>query len=153
MFIKSFALSLVLFLFLCFCGCGGGEKGPSVQFVEGVITFESKPLSNVLVVFHPKSNDTVAASGFTDDNGVFRLTALQGGATNAGAPLGEYIVTFARDKDEPTSYKEVKEAGGTERVPVFDSLIPIRYNDPNTSGVSATVEKKKNRFEFVLESK
>ena len=151
MFIKSFAPSLVLFLFLCFCGCG--EKGPNVQFVEGIVTFESKPLSNVLVVFHPKSNDAVAASGFTDDKGVFRLTALQGGANNAGAPLGEYAVTFARDKDEPTSYKEVKEAAGTERVPVFDSLIPMRYNDPKTSGVSVTVEKKKNRFEFTLESK
>ena len=150
MIVKPYLLPL--FTVLLISGCGGA-KGPDVQFVEGVVNFDGKPLSKALVVFHPKDGTSLAASGFTDDNGTFRLTSLRGGKNNGGAALGEYIVTFTRDKDEPTSYREVQEAGGMERVPVYESLIPVRYIDPKTSGVSAVVEKKKNRFEFTLENK
>ncbi|MDR3196641.1 MAG: hypothetical protein LBU34_02125, partial [Planctomycetaceae bacterium] len=70
---------------------------------------------------------------------------------DAGTVAGEYRVVFSRDKDEPSSFREEKNAGGTEKIPVFESLIPIKYNDPTKSGLTATVEKKKNQFQFSLE--
>jgi hypothetical protein len=139
-----------LFVLFCLTGCSKND-GPKTEYVEGNVTFNGQPLSKCLVVFHPVNESGVAASGTTNEQGIFRLTSLRGGAKDAGAVVGEYRVAVSRDKDEPSSFREEKNAGGTEKIPVFESLIPLKYNDPTKSGLTATVEKKKNQFQFTLE--
>ncbi|MDR1270504.1 MAG: carboxypeptidase-like regulatory domain-containing protein, partial [Planctomycetaceae bacterium] len=121
------------------------------EYVEGNVTFNGQPLSNALVVFHPVNDTGVAANGTTNERGIFRLTSLRGGVKDAGAVAGEYRVSISREKEEPSSFREEKNAGGTEKIPVFESLIPLKYNDSSKSGLNATVEKKKNQFQFSLE--
>ncbi|MDR2756129.1 MAG: carboxypeptidase-like regulatory domain-containing protein [Planctomycetaceae bacterium] len=139
-----------LFIVFCFAGCAKND-GPRTEFVEGNITFDGQPLSKCLVVFHPVNDSGIAASGTTNEQGIFRLTSLRGGIKDAGAVAGEYRVSVSRDKEEPSSFREEKNAGGTEKIPVFESLIPLKYNDPTKSGLTANVEKKKNQFQFSLE--
>jgi hypothetical protein len=146
---KNFVLYCLLILF-SFIVCSKTD-GPQPEFVEGNVTFNGQPLTNALVVFHPVYDTGIAASGTTNEQGIFQLTSLRGGGKNAGTVAGEYRVSISRNKDEPVSFREEKNAGGTEKIPIFDSLIPVKYNDPAKSGLTATVEKKKNQFQFSLE--
>jgi hypothetical protein len=147
---KNFVLYCLLVLF-GFIGCSNSD-GPKTEYVEGNVTFNGQPLPKALVVFHPVNDTGIAASGTTNEQGIFRLTSLRGGAPNAGTVVGEYRVSVSRNKDEPASFREEKNASGTDKIPVFESLIPIKYNNPAKSGLTATVEKKKNQFQFSLEN-
>jgi hypothetical protein len=146
----KFLVFYFLFTLFNFVGCSKTD-GPKTEYVEGNVTFNEQPLLNALVVFHPINDTGIAASGTTNEQGIFRLTSLRGGAKDAGAVAGEYRVSISRNKDEPSSFREEKNAGGIEKIPVFESLIPVKYNDPTQSGLTATVEKKKNKFQFSLE--
>jgi hypothetical protein len=145
-----FVLYCLLVLFHL-TGCSN-NNGPKTEYVEGNVTFNGQPLSKALVVFHPVNNTGIPASGTTNEQGIFRLTSLRGGAKDAGAVAGEYRVTVSRNKDEPSSFREEKSADDRiSKIPVFESLIPVKYNNPTKSGLTATVEKKKNQFQFSLE--
>jgi hypothetical protein len=146
---KNFVLYCLLVLFHL-TGCSNND-GPRTEYVEGNITFNGQPLSKALVVFHPVDSTGIAASGTTNEQGIFRLTSLRGGAKDAGAVAGEYRVTVSRDKDEPSSFREEKSADDRiSKIAVFESLIPAKYNNPAKSGLTVTIEKKKNLFQFSL---
>jgi hypothetical protein len=147
---KFFVFYCLLAALFCLTGCSKHD-GPQTEYVEGSVTFDGQPLSKCLVVFNPVDSTGIAASGTTNEQGIFRLTSLRGGAQNAGTVAGEYRIAFSRDKDEPSSFREEKNVGGISKMPVYESLIPKKYNDPAKSGLTATVEKKKNRFQFSLE--
>jgi hypothetical protein len=147
----KFFILYCLFVLFSLTGCAKND-GPRTEYVEGYITFNGQPLSKCLVVFHPVNDLGIAASGTTNEQGMFRLTSLRGGIKDAGAVAGEYRVTILRDKDAPSSFREEKNAhGGTEKISIFESMIPVKYNDPIKSGLTALVEKKKNQFQFSLE--
>jgi hypothetical protein len=146
----KFFVFYCLFILFSFIGCSKND-GPKTEYVEGNVTFNGQPLSKALVVFHPVNNTGIAASGTTNEQGIFRLTSLRGGAKNAGAMSGEYLISISRDKDEPASFREEENASGIVKIPIFESLIPVKYNNPAKSGLTATVEKKKNQFQFSLE--
>ena len=88
--------TLVGFIGGCRCACGcGGVDGPDVEYVEGVVTLDSKPIEGVTVGFSPtKADSGTPATGMTDANGVFKLTATGGGAAEKGTSVGEYNVSF-----------------------------------------------------------
>jgi hypothetical protein len=70
--------------------CSGSEELNSVQ---GKVLHNDQPVKGVLVTFHPKGDydlKAVLPTGLTKDDGTFTLTT--GG--KAGAPAGEYVVTF-----------------------------------------------------------
>lgn len=132
---------------------GCTPSGPPVHYVEGTILFDGRPLTEALVDFTPKSGtDGLAAIGRTDKNGTFKLTAMQGGKPGGGTLPGEYIVTITRPEDKPSKTQQIKNPdGSTQKLDLYDSLIPERYNSPETSGLTAVVEKKRNTFTFELE--
>lgn len=134
---------------------GCGSRGPDVAFVEGVLTFDEKPLQRANIFFHPQEGEGVLpATGTTDEKGYYRLTSLQGGGTGKGAVPGKYLVTVTRYKDEPSRMmKTPTPDGGFENMPVYDSMIPEKYTSIKSSDIIRTVAKGKNRFDIVLESK
>jgi len=71
-------------------GCG---QGKTVK-VEGVVTLDGKPLPAATVIYVPVG-DGRAASGRTDQDGIFRLTTFR---TDDGAVPGEYKVTVVVEK-------------------------------------------------------
>ena len=100
--------------------------------VDGVVTYEGKPIDEAQVVFHPL--DAMAAPdnrplGITDEQGHFRLTTFE---ANDGAPTGTYKVTV--------SWQD-RVLVGEEAIRSGKSLIPVVYNDPAKTPLEHTVSK------------
>jgi hypothetical protein len=153
-------LLLPVLALIAIIGCGD-TGGPSVQYVEGVVTLDGKPIEGVTVTFSPvKAGEGTPAVGTTDASGVFKLTATQGGKPGGGAGVGEYQVAFSK----------VKVAGGADsavtkstdpgygkpssREPTkVEHEVPEKYENPATSGFKVTVKSGTNRgdaFKFDL---
>ena len=143
---------LLLFVFpLCLILSIGCSKGPACYFVEGSVTFKGEPLSKATISFIPvdPNGEAVFATGMTDNNGRFTLTAAQFGEPERGTTPGEYLVTIRRNKDEPSRVVPTDYGPAS----VYDSLIPERYANQTTSGLQAVVERKRNAFTFDLEER
>ena len=122
---------------LVVAGCG--PKGPDVQFVEGVVTLDGKPLDGAAVAFVPVDKAGISAAGKTDADGRFRLNATQGKKYGKGTVVGEYVVT-------------VTKLFWREKATEPDHITPIRYESSTTSPLRATIVKGRNTFEFALTS-
>jgi hypothetical protein len=145
---------------------GCGKSGPSVNYVEGVVTLDGKPIEGVTVGFSPvDATKGLAAVGTTDANGVFKLTATQGGSTDGGTVAGEYQVALTKIGTDIVTEEEAKkmqedpnygkEQTGPPVAPVVKSAIPEAYGNPATSGIKVTVkdgENKGDAFKFDLKS-
>ena len=150
--IQVFCLASVV-LWGC-VGLSGCSWGPAYQKVKGTVTFDGEPLYKAFVSFIPveTSQGTLFATGMTDENGFFTLTASEGGQATPGkgTTAGDYYVTIRRNKDKPSRYVDSLDGP----VLVFDPLIPRKYSNQNTSDLKVVVEKKRvNEFTFELKSK
>jgi len=80
---------------LLLSGCGGGDgvERLKVHPVQGVVTWEGKPLANAQIAFHPKNPTDIKAKvalATTDAEGKYQLTTYD---TSDGAVAGEFTVT------------------------------------------------------------
>jgi len=158
-------LGLYVLALVGLLGCGD-SGGPSVEYVEGVVTLDGKPIEGVTVSFSPVKPDAgTPAVGTTDANGVFKLTATQGGKPGAGTGAGEYQVAFSKVKivggsqvtssEDPNYGKDVDTSAKPQPTKV-EYEVPVKYENPATSGFTATVAKgtnKGDKFKFDLASK
>jgi hypothetical protein len=87
----KFFVLYCLFVLFSFIGCSKSD-GPRTEYVEGNVTFNGQSLSKALVVFYPVNDSGIAASGTTNEHGIFRLTSLRGGAKDAGAIANTAII-------------------------------------------------------------
>lgn len=108
-----------------FTGCSKKETRKPVFVVTGKVTYNSSPIENATVVFHPVGDDTLKSRGKTDAQGNFKLTTYD---TDDGAPAGEYRVTV-----------ELWLAGRPDEGP--SNRLPAIYAKPESSGLKATVNK------------
>jgi hypothetical protein len=72
-------------------GCGGAAGRPIKT--EGLITLDGKPVAGATVTFHPEKERGRAATGLTDEDGVFLLQTFVSGD---GALPGDYKVTVIK---------------------------------------------------------
>lgn len=137
---------LVLFI-VVMTGCGSGtddSKAGRLDTVpaEGIVTYRGEPLETAMIILQPSDNHGIAASAVTNAEGKFVLKSYP---PDAGTVPGTYTVSIIKtdfddpkfntkpvDNDSPEYLKS-----STDPVPV--SLIPIRYNDPSTSRLSAEI--------------
>lgn len=155
-----FTVFLGLFFTVAIIGCGSGV---SVQPVTGKVTLDGAPIKGATVTFSPvEGGGGKAAAGIADADGLFKLSDM--GSGTEGAVAGEYQVGVLWFKPSPDSSNATGESGGGESVQKDDaksragvsgpdSLLPTAYQDPKTSGLTATVVKGKNEFTFELDSK
>jgi hypothetical protein len=154
-FIPLFVLSV--FLIIVPAGCSTGKPDFAVELVEGSVTLDGSPVEGVTVGFSPAgSTRGKPAVGRTDAQGKFLLTATQGGEFGKGTMIGKYLVSFS--KDIPSRELTAQELANADKTGVMPnmpiiSVIPKKYNDPQTSGLTAEVVKGKNNFSFDLQSK
>ena len=173
-FVKHYTLSILLPLTLLAClGCNSGLR---TEYVDGIVTLDGNPVEGALVTFIPASaGEARVAAGTTDAKGHYTLTVAEGGRAGRGTTVGDYKVTVA--KRTPDKTKEKAEAAGNdtgaseqppsreemaaaERArrsaglpPPFLYLTPKKYNNPETSGLTANVVKGSNKFDFALTEK
>jgi hypothetical protein len=146
--------TFILFLLLFLAGCSGGA-GFRVEAVEGTVTLDDTPIEGATLTFVP-SDSGIGKSAYarTDAKGFFQLTAVQGGQSRAGTMTGNYRVAIS--KDVPSRKPTDKELADQERGIPFEipmtHIIPVKYNDAQTSGLTAEVVKGKNVFNFNLKS-
>lgn len=116
---RKFEVRASVILLLLFAGCGGGKTAK----VEGMVTLDGKPLSDIRVMFQPDNKDPNAGGfgsfGLTDAEGKFSLKLSDSGKD--GAVVGKHFVNLA---DKLTEDPEDSDAG-TANVP--KSRIPPRY--------------------------
>jgi hypothetical protein len=119
--------SLVASLFLLGAGCSGEKP---VYPVAGKVLFEGRPAVGAVVKFYsaeaadPKF---LAPQAVVGDDGTFRLTTYK---AEDGAPAGKYAVSvfWAKPSKSGDDYDKL--------------LIPARYLNAATSGLTAVVEEK-----------
>jgi hypothetical protein len=113
-------------VFLLPTSCSGRKP---VYPVSGKVLFQGRPAKGAMVKFHPQdgSDTALVPRGEVDADGTFRLTTYQ---QHDGAPAGRYAVTI---------FWGVPSKGGDE----FDRLlVPSRYLNPATSGLTAEVPNR-----------
>ena len=128
---------------------GCGDSGPKLVDAKGKVTYKGEPLPKAQVVFVPEGNE-ITALAMTDEQGEFQITT----EGRPGAVPGKYKVAI-------TAIKLLKEipperAGSMSNEEIYanqKSLIPQKYNNGISSGLTADVSEdpSQNQFAFDLQ--
>jgi hypothetical protein len=131
---------LVAVLGLSLAGCGGGH--PATAGVEGKVLYRGKPLEFGAVMFQPAAGPP--ASGQIQRDGTFRLSTY---GSNDGAVLGAHKVSVScLESQSPTAPPPDPNVEPGLGKP----LIPAKYLNPETSGLTAEVKASNTPFLFEL---
>jgi hypothetical protein len=120
---------------LLLAGCG--ENRMKTARVSGTITYKGKPVPQGSIMFQPQSGPAATAN---ISNGKYVLKTYRDGD---GAVLGSHKVTVISLEDQSARLPE-------ERNPLPPPIVPLKYNFPDKSGLTATVEDKANIIDFDL---
>lgn len=120
-------------------GCSRSEK--SLGTVTGRVTLDTAPISEGKINF-------ISSSGFAATaelkNGTYMIASSQYGD---GIPFGEYQVSVfsSAEVSDPLAEPKGSASSGVE--------IPLKYSDPATSKLTATINKDATEVNFTLNSK
>ena len=132
-----------------FLGCGPKGSSLPTQHVQGVIKLDGSPLEGALLTFTPVAADGVAASGYSDAEGVYQLTSV-GGDPQRGALVGDYTVTVNKVSITMVKTPPLNPGEEPQETAVQKSLLHKNYNNAKTTPLKATVVQGKNVFDFSL---
>ena len=133
--VASLLVALLLAASLPGCGTGGLPTAP----VRGKVTFMGKPLTAGTILYMPEGDKPSATSEIKPD-GTYVLTTY---TANDGAVLGKHTILITAIEDQSDRLPE-------DRSPTPGLLIPERYNNFGTSGLTADVKAGDNVFDFEL---
>lgn len=113
----------------CFLLCGCGQDGKPTGTVLGKVTYDGQPLEAGSINF--LSSTGIAAQAKLGMGGIFRV--------DGPLEAGEYKVYLSPPELEPV-------APGSKVNPVGKFQVTQKNLEPNTSGVTATVNKGENNL-------
>lgn len=154
----AFTTLFLVIVAIGFTGCGRRvddkwtRMRPPVYPVTGVVEYEGEPLSGAVVTFLSGKDDgsdpnAQMAYGQSDSSGRFRLHRFP---EYEGAVAGDYRVSVT--KVEYIDTTPLNPDPERDYPPLEKSVLPDRYRDGKTSGLTATVTAEgPNEFRFVLE--
>jgi hypothetical protein len=158
--IMIFRITLCSLAFALFTGCGSGLN---VQKVTGKVTLDGTPISGATVSFSPTDPKGHGATGKTDDNGVYTLTDTRSDAVGSGAEAGTYEVAvlwykstgpdLSQMSGEGVSAKLMEDKESRQKASGPAAKLPPAYQNPKTSGLTATVKGGSNTVDLALDSK
>lgn len=119
---------------------------------------QGKPVDGAVITFVPTSNEGQAASAITDSEGRYALTTWQAGD---GARPGEYRVKVSKQEQQTADpSKMVKNLSIEEEQKIYveskkprppaKSLVPSKYQDESSSGLSHTVPNASSTFDIEI---
>jgi hypothetical protein len=112
------------------CSCSSNKR---VYPVSGKVLFEGKPAAGAILKFYAvdpadkKDEPALVPQAIANEDGAFRLTTYR---SEDGAPAGKYTVSIFWSKPAK---------GGDD---YGKPLIPARYLNAETSGLTAVVEER-----------
>ncbi len=121
-------------------GCGGDKwaaNRPDPVPVSGTVLHNGEPVEGATVTFVPQSHQ-YAASGRTDAMGQFTLRPFR---DMEGAVPGEYLVSVTKVERSSAGSPPATDDAVTPE-PTETWLLPGRYSDANTSGLTASVPEE-----------
>lgn len=145
-------------------GCDGGGATLKTEPVQGVVTLDGTPVEGATVMFVPVTKGSgLSATGYTDANGVYKLTANTSGEDVAkvegGTLPGEYHVAVTKAvADVPLSEEEAMEQGvaykppAPGQAPQMTYIVPKKYQLAPRSGLKVTVQEGENNIPLELTS-
>jgi hypothetical protein len=137
---------------LCFAlaplaGCG--SDGTTAIPIRGEVFYKGAPLRDVpqgLVHYLPKTGEGRQASGRLQPDGTFVLTTFK----NAdGVVPGEYDIVVTAYTTAPELTRAQVEARGGQGIAGPRLLIPEKFIEPTTSGLSDTVDSNHSGFKRI----
>lgn len=151
-------ISLAVALFTL-SGCG--EPGIGTVPASGVVLVDGKPITGVMVTFHPDGAGR-AASASTDAEGKFKLTTITNGD---GALPGLYKISVSKhenpvddlpkyDPNDPKSLDAIYSKVDARKKVKSKNLVAAQYENPLGSGLTAEIKASgPNEFKFDVKSK
>jgi len=139
---------LLTIISLAVAGCNRGPQLEGLAPCRGTVVFQGEPLAEASVVFSPKENKPGAkvAVATTNDKGAFTLLTLG----QRGIYPGEYRVSIVKytTVEAPTNREraeQMQQGGRPVRPQRGESVIPVRYNDEQQSGLEFSIGEKGNK--------
>jgi hypothetical protein len=124
------------------------NSGPEMAGVTGTVTYHGKPLEKGNISFVATDGKRPNATAVIQPDGSYKLTTLESGD---GVQLGDYKVTVTGTaKSEILDYIPKGKAKADADAKA-KAGIPAKYQDPETSGLTATVKSGRNSFPFNIE--
>jgi hypothetical protein len=148
---RSLLLLLFALVVLLPQGCGR-SGGPALGKVSGAVSFRGKAIENGTLIIEVRGART--AYGKIVGGKITEVTTYKSGD---GAPLGPArIAVFATEPDveagtSAAAAKPANPAGATPGYLSGKSLIPAKYNDPATSGLTYEIAAGENRIVLDLQ--
>jgi len=135
-------------------GCGGGATGPKLVKVKGKVNYNGKPVAGATVTLTYDQPGPLC-NGFTNAEGQFTVTtggrpgAMVG---NAKVAITKASAAAAKPEMKPEDLAKMAVEGGYKQEDVAKPEIPVKYANPQTSGLTAAVvaDASQNDFEFNL---
>jgi len=141
--IIELALAALAFA-VALAGCG---SGPKLVKAGGIVKYKNALIPGADVVFVPEG-DGQTAIGKTDEQG--RFTLMTGGQPGAMAGGYKVSITAARPKRAVSESEAV--AMSSEQIAANrEDLVPVKYNNPVSSELIATVTPDAGQNEFVFD--
>lgn len=138
-------------------GCGDDGLGTRYP-VSGSVTYKGEPVASASITFYPAGAPTGDQRGATGvvDGGWYTLSTAGG---DDGAFPGDYVVSLtARNPDLTEAQSNIEGKGGSMRqddvAKAFKNAkgaIPLKYESPESGGLTAKVEAKSNKINFELQ--
>ncbi|MDR0610091.1 MAG: hypothetical protein LBG58_08280 [Planctomycetaceae bacterium] len=143
-------------LLVLFCsGCDSSK--PTLGKVEGTVTLDGQPLKKGNIIFTTKG--TRDAFGIIENGVIQRVTTF---VEDDGTPVGlaaVAIIAIKETENRPSAVNVSDDSdpstptvGNSVTMGGDEFLIPIRYTNPETSGLTATIQKGINTLNFELTS-
>lgn len=149
-------VSALFGLVLISLAVGCGSDGVTLAAAGGTVTFQGAPVAGANVTFIPEQGPI--AIGTTNDQGKFTLST--GG--RPGAPLGKcrVSVTLVAPSDDLSGLtpeeqsmeltKKMGQSQGTFGEKEQKSLVPEKFSNADTSGLSFTVSSTASQNDFPI---
>ena len=137
---RAITLLFVTFSMLFFCGCGNDDR-MKTGAVRGTVSLDGKPLNLAEIIFYSEKR---MGLGDVVEGNIINVTTY---ATNDGVPLGTHQVAIRPKIDEAAMMSPPK--NGAFKA---DSSVPVKYQNAETSGLTAQINKGENELTFELTS-
>jgi hypothetical protein len=151
-FASSLATFGVALGLLAIVGCGG-DGLPKRYQVSGKVTYKGAPVPKGTITFMPDDPAKGRAAYGEIMDGAYQLST---GGKNDGAMPGSYKIRIIAVDQDMSKVLANAGGGGGRQDDVYAAmksakrLIPAKYSETSTSGLTATVEEKSNTIDFPL---